>query len=166
MRNDDRNDHIERLFRDHAAAILGYLARRVDPVEDAADLMSDVMLTAWRRRNTIPTHPEDLLWLYGVARNVLANYRRSNRRRSAATQALADELRATTAHVLQPSAEVLDIRSALARLEESDRELLTLTAWEGLSSAEVAIVVGMPASTVRTRVARARETLKVLASIH
>lgn len=162
MSDGARHDGVEWLFRDHAPAILGYLARRVDPVDAAADLMSEVMLTAWRRRAVIPDPPEDVLWLYGVARHVLANHRRSTRRRSAATEALARKLRTRPQDARQPSAEILDMRAALAMLDEADRELLTLTFWEGLSSAEISVVVGLPASTVRTRVGRARETVRTL----
>jgi RNA polymerase sigma-70 factor (ECF subfamily) len=152
----DEQDAVADLFRDHGTAILGYFARRVDPVEDAADLLSDVMLIAWRRRDAIPPVPQDVLWLYGVARNVLSTHRRSDRRRVAATQVLADQVSVAGSQTPEPSAEILDVRSALKALDDSDRELLLLSAWEGLTSGEIAVVVGLPASTVRTKLARAR----------
>jgi len=153
---------VESLFRDHGTAILRYFARRVDPVEDAADLMSDVMLAAWRRRDTIPPQPQDVLWLYGVARNVLANHRRGTRRRTAATQHLADQLQSAPTNTQAPSDEILDVRAAIRSLSESDREILTLSAWDGLTSAEIAAIVGLPPSTVRARLARSRATIRSL----
>lgn len=160
MSRGNPQDGVETLFRDHGTAILRYFARRVDPVEDTADLMSGVMLTAWRRRDAIPPPPQDVLWLYGVARNVLANHRRGTRRRTAATQDLADQLLSAPAHPPVPSVEVLDVRAAIRSLNEIDREILTLSAWEGLTSAEITAVIGLSPSTVRTRLARARATIR------
>jgi RNA polymerase sigma-70 factor (ECF subfamily) len=149
---------VESLFRDHGPAVLGYLARRVDVPADAADLLSETMLVAWRRQQDVPSPPADRPWLFGVARNVLANHRRSTRRRTAATQALAETLRHPPPST--PSAAALDIRHSLAQLEELDREIVTLSAWEGFTSGEISQIVGIPSSTVRARLARARATLR------
>jgi RNA polymerase sigma-70 factor, ECF subfamily len=51
--------------------------------------MAETFLTSWRRLEEVPPGPEARLWLYGVARRVLANHHRGQRRRSA----LADRLR-------------------------------------------------------------------------
>lgn len=154
---------VERAYREHATTILGYLARRVDPVDDAADLLSEVMLTAWRRRDAMPPPPQDLLWLYGVARHVLANHRRSTRRRTARVQALADELRAAAAQPPDVRAEVLDVRAAIQAMPEPDREILLLSDWEGLNSTEIGVLLEMPASTVRARLVRARDHVRARA---
>lgn len=150
----------ERAFTDlverHGPAVLGYLTRRVVVTEDAADLLSEVLLVAWRRWATVPAPPQDRPWLFVVARNVLANHQRSTRRRDTATTALATCLGRVGADAPEPSATVLDVRAAIAALEPLDREILTLTVWEGLTSAEVATVVDLPSSTVRARLARAR----------
>jgi len=148
---------VDELFRTHGTAILGYLARRVEEPADAADLLSDVMLVAWRRRSDVPGSPGDRAWLYGVARNVLANHRRSLRRRSAAV----DTLRTVVERVVPPpSAESLDVRRILATLDPVDHEILTLTAWEGLTSSEIAGILHLPSSTVRARLARTRAILR------
>jgi len=138
----------------HGPALLGYLTRRVRVAEDAADLLSEVLLVAWRRWDAVPASPQDRPWLFGVARNVLANHVRSTRRRDNTTHALAQTLRQVNAP--EPSATVLDARAAIAALEPIDQEILTLAVWEGLTSAEVAAVVDLPPSTVRARLARAR----------
>lgn len=148
---------VEQLFRAHGSSVLGYLARRVDDPADAADLLSDVMLVAWRRRGDVPAAPADRPWLYGVARHVLANHHRSTRRRSAAVE----RLRAAVEQVIPaPQTEAVDVRRVLATLDPVDREILTLNAWEGLTSAEISRVVGLPSSTVRTRLARTRTILR------
>jgi len=154
---------IDLLYRDHGHRVLGYLARRVQPVEDAADILSETMMITWRRRAEIPAAPDDVPWLFGVARNVLANHRRSTERRDTATAHLAQVLTdlahpANGDHVDAG----LDARRALSQLPDIDREIVTLSAWDGLTSAEISVALNMPPATVRTRLARARQRLRQL----
>ncbi|GIF66315.1 hypothetical protein Ais01nite_43500 [Asanoa ishikariensis] len=79
-----------RLMTEHGRAVLGYLTRRTEPVQDAADLMAEVFVVAWRRLDAVPAEPlQARAWLLGTARGVLANHRRRAVRRSQ----LADRLR-------------------------------------------------------------------------
>lgn len=54
------------------------------------------------------------------------------------------------------------VREALAHLGKTDREIVTLTYWDGLTAAQVGLVVGLRAAAVRKRLQRARERLTVL----
>ncbi|NLE96872.1 MAG: sigma-70 family RNA polymerase sigma factor, partial [Propionibacterium sp.] len=56
--------------------------------------------------------------------------------------------------------DALVLREALGRLSSNDQEILTLTYWDGLASAEVALVLGVSAPAVRRRLSRARERLR------
>lgn len=154
------DERIEVLLREHGPRVLAYLARQVPPVEDAADLVSEVMTTTWRRRADVP---DDVLWLFGVARNVLADHRRAAERRDTATvhlaQVLGDLAHPSTSDHVDAG---LDVRRALQELSDSDREIVTLNAWDGLTSAEIGAVLELPAATVRTRLARARQRLRQL----
>ncbi|MFG2040823.1 RNA polymerase sigma factor [Dactylosporangium sp. NPDC048998] len=140
--------------------ILSYLTRRVDPPCDAADLLADTLTVAWRRIADLPADDDQATaWLIGIARGVLANHRRGRTRRAA----LADRLRARLADQPtrpDPSGEAVAIRDALGRLPEPDRELLTLTAWDGLSTNEVAAVLKITPAAVRQRLLRARGRLR------
>jgi len=163
---DSSGEQIEVLFREHGHRVLAYLARRVQPVEDAADLLSETMVITWRRRADIPAAPDDVPWLFGVARNVLANHRRAVERRGVATAQLAQVL----VDVARPSSSDhvdagLDARRALRELAELDREIVTLSAWEGLTSTEIGAVLDLPGATVRTRLARARQRLRELLAV-
>lgn len=158
-----RSPHVERVVRDETAALLKYFLRRVDNREDAADLLGETLLAVWRRADRLPADPvEARMWLFGIASRVLQNARRTLRRRSA----LADRLRADLAVRSgrgDASADVrLDVARALRSLPERDRELVALVHWDGLTLAEAAGVVGLNASTARTRYARARAKLAVL----
>lgn len=145
-------------LREASVDLLGYFERRVDPRADAADLLAEVMLTAWRRVDQLPEDPERRrMWLFTIAGHVLANHRRSARRRSA----LADRLRGLVA-VPSPGpdpGEAHAVRDAVRRLPAAQRDVVTLVHWEGFTLAEAAEVLGLNPSTARSRYAAARSAL-------
>jgi RNA polymerase sigma-70 factor (ECF subfamily) len=156
--HDERQRRFEAAYAAHHGPILGYLLRRTDNPDDAADALAEVFLTAWRRLADMPAGPQDRLWLYGVARRVLANYRRGERRRLA----LADRLRADLVisyHPPEYTGELARTAAAFSRLPEAERELLALTAWEGLDHGQIAVVLGCSRNAVRIRLHRARRRL-------
>jgi RNA polymerase sigma-70 factor (ECF subfamily) len=153
-----RTRQFEAIFDTHHRAILAYALRRTMKREDAADIVADTFLVAWRRLDDMPSGAE-LLWLYGVARNVLANARRGDRRREQLAENLRRELRSVDMAVAEhPRAD--EVRSAIAKLARDDRELIQLAYWEDLSPAQIATVLQIPASTVRVRLHRARNALR------
>ena len=156
------DDRFRDLYAAQLRAILGYALRRVPAPEDAADVVAETFLIAWRRRADVPMGGEARLWLYGVARRVLANHLRGERRRSR----LGDRLRTELTHqvsVPDPADEVVQVRAlrtAMARLEPADREVLELTAWEELAPREIAVALDLSPEVVRTRLSRARTRLR------
>src|SRR4051812_15821279 len=68
---DRQADTFRALFDDHHLAVLGYALRRTAGAQDAADVLADTMLVAWRRLDEVPGGDTTRLWLYGVARKVL-----------------------------------------------------------------------------------------------
>lgn len=151
----------ERLVHETRDDLLAYALRRSASPEDAADVLSETYLIAWRKLEKIPPGEHARLWLFGVARNVLRQGADRRRSRDILVQRLAREVRA--ASDLEPAPEhdraSHALHAALATLPERDREILTLTAWEGLTPKEVASVVGIPANVVRVRLHRARARL-------
>ena len=131
--------------------MLAYALRRTERAT-AEDVVAETFVIAWRRLDEVPDPP--LPWLLGVARRVLANQRRGERRRDA----LLDRLRREPAP--QP-APVEDGRAlaALAALGERDREALLLHAWEGLDHAGAGTVMGCSAAAFAVRLHRARRRL-------
>jgi len=151
-----RQDHFRGVYEANFGAILGYAVRRVDDPTDAADVVSETFLVAWRRLDDVPPGQERL-WLFGVARNVLANHHRSVRRRGRLGERLRDEL----PHDVVPdpavdAAERDRVRRALSRVSPDDRELLTLVGWDGLAPTEAAAVLGIAPGATRMRLSRAR----------
>ena len=149
------------LYAAHFRDLLGFALRRTARPEDAADVVADTFLVAWRRLERVPPGDEARLWLYGVCRRVLANHARGDVRRDR----LGARLRATLARhaVPDPAGDVayrVSVEAAMERLRPNDRELLQLSAWEGLEPHELAVVLGVPARTARTRLSRARARLR------
>ena len=100
------------------------------------------------------------LWLYGVARHVLANLHRAERRRTRLGRRLAETLRTEIAAHPGASGEAAEVLRAVAELGEDDRELLLLVTWEELSPSEAGRVLGISALAARSRLHRARRRLR------
>jgi RNA polymerase sigma-70 factor (ECF subfamily) len=161
MGSDDEERRFRALFQDEARGVLGYALRRVDSPEDAADVVAETFGVAWRRIGDVPPGADARLWLYGVARRVLANQRRGALRRRRLADRMREQLRLTDGldATLDDDREHA-VGRALARLQEQDREVLLLASWEGLTPSEIAAVIGVPAATARTRLHRARGRLR------
>lgn len=149
-------ERFEEIYDAYSGVILAYARRRVESPEDAADIMAETFTVAWRRIHDVPSGEDARPWLHGVARRVLANQRRSTKRRLG----LNDVLELETVHVSESEQDsIVDdaaARDALSLLSDQDRELLTLVAWDGLTSSELAVALGCTAVAVRVRLHRAR----------
>lgn len=135
--------------------LLAYARRRCPTAEDADDLVAEVFTIAWRRRDVIPDGDGARLWLFGVARNVLRNQRRSGRRASTFLARYRPTLSAEAA----PGASDPRVAQALGALAEPDREILRLVAWEELTVAEAAAVLDVSTASAESRLRRARARL-------
>ena len=154
MPDDARRARFDALFEATHRNVLAYCLRRVREPADAEDAAAETYAIAWRRLGDIPAGVE-LPWLYGVARRVLANQRRSAERRGGLLDRL---LHRAPAFAEPPGVDDDDgpaIR-ALATLRPDDREVLRLVAWEALDHGEVATVLGISANAVAIRLHRAR----------
>ena len=155
MDDDDLRARLEALFVAHARTVLLYARRRTDHAT-AADVLSEVFVIAWQRSEEIPA--DALPWLLGCARRTLLNQQRSRRRRSR----LIERLAASTPEA--SFAIEIDhdggLAEALSALSERDREVLLLTAWEGLSAEQAARALGCSTRALWVRSHRARKRLR------
>ncbi|WP_295696562.1 sigma-70 family RNA polymerase sigma factor [Lapillicoccus sp.] len=157
----------ERRFQDVfdscASLVHAYALRHTDP-ESAQDVVSDVFLVAWRRMDQLPAEP--LAWLLVVARNTLANSRRSATRRGQLERRLAAAAGHGTTATAQPAEELAVDRAsmlaALAELTDAEREAILLIAWDGLTAADAARVAGCSRNAFDARLHRARDRLERL----
>jgi RNA polymerase sigma factor (sigma-70 family) len=152
---DDMRRRFEQVYAAHRTAILGYALRRTNSADDAADVIAETFLTAWRRIDEMPTGEAARPWLYGVARRVLANQRRGEQRRSALGDRLRYEL-AAEPYDHQPPRGMEGVAVAFRSLCDPDREILTLAGWEDLDPGQIAVVLGCSRNAARIRLHRAR----------
>jgi len=145
------------LYERHLRAVASYVARRTGP-ELSEDLTAEVFVRAFRRRAVFrDDHGSALPWLSGIANNLIADYRRAERRRLETLQRLATTRTApseTDVGALAP-----ELVGELLRLPAADRDTLLLVVWGELSYAEAATALSVPIGTVRSRIARARQRL-------
>jgi RNA polymerase sigma-70 factor (ECF subfamily) len=125
-----------------------------------ADIVAEVFVVAWRRFLEVPEQTKELPWLYGVARNLVANHFRSVQRTSALTDRLMVEERVSVESSGASSELELRVRRAVDQLSDLDREIFRLIHWEELSHEEVGLSVGITAKAVERRVARARKKVR------
>lgn len=154
------------IFDRHYEHLRSHFVRRVGS-SLADELTSETLVTAFEIRDRFDTARTDARpWLFGIAMNKLRRHRRQERRELAAYSRAAET---PTDYLLEGadariSASLLRGRlaTAIAQLNDADRDTLLLHAWADFSYAETAEALGVPVGTVRSRLSRVREQLQEL----
>lgn len=149
----------EQLYHEHVDSVLAYALTRTRP-HLAIEVVESTFLVAWRRLEELPE--VNRAWLFGVARRVLADLRRSEGRREALGHRIYAS-RAMDKASVDPADEVVERDSVLitlAGLPDADRELLCLVAWDGLTAEEAATALGCSKAAFKVRLHRARRRLE------
>lgn len=157
----ERRRRFDELFASYGPDVVAYCGWRAGSASDAQDAVADVFLTAWRRLDDLPEGNAARIWLYATARRVIANQRRSSRRREALRERLTLEA-ASRPYDDGAGAEGTLVYEALRRLGPQDLEVLLLAEWEGLSCAEIAAVLRCRQVTARGRLHRARRRFRAV----
>jgi RNA polymerase sigma factor (sigma-70 family) len=155
-----RPDAFVGVVQRHETAVHAYLARRAGQ-EAADDLLCEVWLRAFAARGGYdPARDNALPWLYGIARNVLKEHWRAGSRPVLPPPPDGVDPWDDVDTRLDAIAGARTVLAAIRALPEADRDVLLLVAWEELSPAEAALVLGIPQGTARSRLHRAREALR------
>lgn len=155
MVTEDRALRFEAVVRAVIDPLRRFLARRTDAAT-AEDVLADTLLVVWRRLDDVPAEP--LPWSLAVARNVLANAERGERRRQRLTARLESQPPAPT--TMASDTDDTALHKALVSLRPQDAELLRLWAWERLTPAEIAVVLDTTPNAVSIRLHRAKSALR------
>jgi RNA polymerase sigma factor (sigma-70 family) len=145
------------LFEAHYSELRRFVLRRLENQAAAEDVLAETFATAWRRREATPDPA--LPWLFGVCHKVIANHRRSAKRRVRLLNRLAASRLDLGRDPAELVAERSEIGRAFAGLSDSQREVLRLVAWDGLGAADAAAVLGCTPAAFRVRLHRARSEL-------
>lgn len=152
------------LFERHADAVYNHAFRRTADWSLAEEVASLVFLEAWRRRGSVELERDTALpWLLGVANNVLRNRWRTKHRHRKALALLPES---STGRFDDDVDDRLDdqqrmrrLLKLIERLPRTQRDVLEMVAWDGLTYEQAADVLDVPVGTVRSRLSRARRRL-------
>lgn len=153
-------------FNDRLAAEIPYLRRYAlvlarDP-DLADDLVQDCMERALLKRHLWLGRGLMRSWLYRMLHNVYVNGRRHPRRRYTSATVHESHGAMTQPARQDQRLECRDLAEALDKISAEQRETIVLVAFEGCAYEEAAAILGIPVGTVRSRLARGREALRVL----
>jgi RNA polymerase sigma factor (sigma-70 family) len=163
----------EAFYRRHVVVVGRFLARRVTDPQLVADLTAEVFHEVIRSAHAYrPGRGSELAWLYGIARNVLANDRRREALRlraehgAAGRRQLDDDDIARLEERIDAESAARRLRQALSTLPADERAVVELVAVDGLSVKDAADALGIRPGTARVRLHRARRAARdALASL-
>ncbi|GGM38539.1 RNA polymerase sigma factor [Dactylosporangium sucinum] len=155
LSTDERAARFDEIYRAHFNDVLLYAYRRLRDRTAAEEVAQEAFIVFWRQHAGVrePVRP----WLYGVARNLLANEFRHRQRQPQLVELGEED--GSRGGGLDGVDDVVDVRRALLRLSAADRELLMLVGWDGLSVQEAAVSLRCSALTLSVRLFRARNRL-------
>lgn len=153
-------DAFARLVELHTPALYGFLRVRA-PQELVADLAQEAFLRAWRAIPDFQATCSFRFWLYRIALNVTNTELRRRQRLSPWHDQMAETTLEYPSERLEIQAEHQDLRTALEALAPPDQELLQFLYRDRLSYEEIGQLIGLPVATIKVRLHRARQRLKV-----
>ena len=147
-------------YRQVLPQITTYLVRRVSP-SDVEDLASRIFEIAWTKRSEAPKGFE-LPWLYRVAGFVVANHRRSQKAKENFLVLFRPRDSAPSAEEIALSD--LSLSEAWAKLTPAERQVISLSSFEGLDNADSARVLEISTNAFALRLSKAKAKLRGLLS--
>lgn len=154
-----------KLVQDHRHRLYRFVVKHIGWSSDAEDITQQAFVEAAHSFATFKGESELSTWLYGIAMNLVRNYlsRAPHRRYTFEDDEVLNE---TASHNPDPSRQLQNtqavraLQAALNDLPPEMRDVLLLVAYEELSYEDAAIMMSIPVGTVRSRVSRARATLR------
>lgn len=151
---------LEEAYSAFGPSLLSYLRRYVG--DDAEDVLQRTFLDAWRYAGRYDAAQRFSTWLFTIAHRRAVDTLRTRRHRVVPVEAARDLVGEDGRETVERYADAAEVRAALARLSDPDREVLELTYYAGLSQREVAEHLGVPVGTVKSRASRATRRLGAL----
>jgi RNA polymerase sigma-70 factor, ECF subfamily len=146
----------EQLVRRYQAVVRGFLRRLCADAAAADDLAQETFLKAYQRLAQFRGGAKLSTWLIAIAYNEFLQ----SRRRGAQRRRLAAALRQEPGHwTREETPEVHDLPKLLAWLEEDERVVMVLSYAHEFSHREIAIVMGLPVGTVKSKLTRGRQRI-------
>lgn len=149
---------LHQLYGRYGPGLLNYLAGRLDDTPLAEEILQDVMLAVWHNAAGFRGESSVRTWLFSIARHRAIN---AHHRRPPTAAPLLDNIESDTgAWRIEQVAQRDALSDAFQKLPDDHREVLELTFYHGLSRIEAASVLDVPEGTVKSRLSRAKTTLR------
>jgi RNA polymerase sigma-70 factor, ECF subfamily len=152
---------MQALFARHRASVYRWLLRFVGNETVAEDLLSDVFFDVWQQAGRFEGRAAVSTWLLSIAR-----FKALSARRRRTDAELDETIEATVADsadnpeiALQKKSRSELVRAALMKLSPDHREIVDLVYYHEKSVEDCALILGIPAATVKTRLFYARKKL-------
>lgn len=147
-----RPERLEEVIELHGPRVLGVARRILRNHAMAEEVAQDTFLAYWKHPSAyVPERGSLGGWLSSVARNKAIDLVRSESRRSAKATTWDGSEGAEMAFAGPDTDSALDVRRAVSGLTSLQKEALFLAYFEGLTYREVAVRLGVPEGTVKTR---------------
>lgn len=130
--------------------------------QQADDLVQETMLKALKKLNRLKDYKAFDAWVFTILTNCFRDACRRPDKMTELEHEPVDESRPSAEDAWSTERKVLQVRRAISRLGQRQREVLMLVDLEGFSYAEVALILELPIGTVMSRLNRARQRLKTL----
>lgn len=148
------------LMRSHEDRVFAVCLRILADRELALDATQDTFVAAFRKAHQFQGNSAVATWLYRIAvNNCYDMLRRARRRPVDRLPDYFDQADPSATEMVEASAHRREIEEALAALPPEFRAAVVLSDIEGLSLPEVALALGVPVGTVKSRVFRGRKLL-------
>ena len=153
----------------HQNAVIGTVAKMLGNPSEAEDIAQQVFLRIWRHAKRYRPDAKFTTYLYTITRNLVFN---ETRRKSRKKEVSSDEREENSNRLIeanpdrQPDAELLQaelqraVDDAIAGLPETQRMAVVLRRYEQLSYEEIAAVLGLSVSAIKSLLFRARTSLR------
>jgi RNA polymerase sigma factor (sigma-70 family) len=149
----DRQGAIGEIYAALGTTVLSYLQRLVGR-EDAEDVLQRVFYEVWRHNGRYDPSRSLAGWVLGIARNRAIDHLRRQRNTAVALETLDDIAGADGRELAERCARAHEVRSALTRLPEEQREVLVLAYFGGYTHSQIATYLDLPLGTVKARAFR------------
>jgi RNA polymerase sigma-70 factor (ECF subfamily) len=167
-----REHDLARLYKEHAGKVARWAARLGGPSLEPMDIVQEVFEVVHRKLSTLRHDVSPTTWLFAITRNTVLAARRKQRLRSWLVATIPGLFERTSAGPLPTPVEFLERREAAVELHrlleafpEQQRTAFVLYELEGMSSEEVAALMGASVATTRLWLHRARaKFLKLMES--
>jgi RNA polymerase sigma-70 factor, ECF subfamily len=172
---------LEAIFNRYSPRLYNVAQRILGEVADAEEVIQDVFWTAFRKANSFRGTAQFSTWLYRLTVNAaLGKIRRSKKNKEVEYEEYLPKFQKDGHHLVRPVVDWSDtldekyaaqelqqlLRNALDQLKPLDKSVVVLSDLEGMSDKEIAVMLGLTVSAVKTRLHRARLFLRGKLAIH